>query len=53
MQMSGLHITTIFYVSKTISSPASPAVSEILRRKSERMLIHAERVAERISALAH
>ncbi len=40
-----------FFVSKTISGPASPAVSQILRRKSDRALIHAERLAERIIAL--
>jgi bacterioferritin len=40
-----------FLVSKTISGPASPAVSQILRRKSERALSHAERLAERIIAL--
>lgn len=40
-----------FFVSKTISGPASPAVSQLLRKKSERALIHAERLAERIIAL--
>lgn len=40
-----------FFVSKTISGPASPAVSGVLRRKSERALVHAERLAERIIAL--
>lgn len=40
-----------FLVSKTISGPASPSVSRILRRKSQRALLHAERLAERIIAL--
>ncbi|MDC4227130.1 MAG: ferritin-like domain-containing protein [Candidatus Manganitrophus sp.] len=40
-----------FFVSKTISGPDSPAVSQVLRRKSDRALIHAERLAERIIAL--
>jgi bacterioferritin len=38
-------------VANTISGPASPAVVTVLRRKIEKALIHADRLAERIISL--
>jgi len=40
-----------FFISKTISGPASPAVRQVLKKKSERALAHADSLAERIIAL--
>jgi bacterioferritin len=39
------------FVANTISGPASPAVVTVLRRKIEKALIHADRLAERIISL--
>ncbi len=39
------------FVANTISGPASPAVVQVLRRKAERALVHADRLAERIISL--
>jgi bacterioferritin len=39
------------FVANTISGPASPAVVQVLRRKTGRALVHADRLAERIISL--